>query len=92
MTKELYIQNTKYKNTIFILSSYVRHTRLVSHPSGIRDQRKRHKRSVRYASLPWFVHLAEIRRQFRKNYRSWTIFRITGRYYDNHLYVTGRLR
>lgn len=38
MTKELYIQNT-----IFILSSYVRHTRLVSHPSGIRNQRKRHK-------------------------------------------------
>ena len=41
--------HTKYKNTIFVLSSYVRHTRLVSYPSGIRDQRKRHKRSVRYA-------------------------------------------
>ena len=80
MTKELYIQNTKIRYLFYLLMSGILVWFLILQAFGTNE------RDINE------VHLAEIRRQFRKNYRSWTIFRITGRYYDNHLYVTGRLR
>ena len=90
MTKELYIQNTKIRYLFYLLMSGILVWFLILQAFGTNE------RDINEVSgmpvLSWFVHLAEIRRQFRKNYRSRTIFRITGRYYGNHLYVTGRLR
>ena len=90
MTKELYIQNTKIRYLFYLLMSGILVCFLILKAFGTNE------RDINEVSdmpvLPWFVHLAEIRRQFRKDYRSGTIFRITGGYYGDHLYVTRRLR
>lgn len=90
MTKELYIQNTKIRYLFYLLMSGILVWFLILQAFGTneRDINEVSGMPVYHGSFTW----QKSDGSSEKNYRSWTIFRITGRYYDNHLYVTGRLR